>query len=113
MGGVDLKNNLVLDYEKKENEMVIKIIGEIDIFSATAFKKDIYTIIQKGERNIIFDCVDLKYIDSTGLGVFVSILKESKQQESDIKLTNLRSNILKLFVITGLDTIFNIEKEVI
>lgn len=108
-----MKNNLVLDFAKKENEMVIKIIGEIDIFSASVFKKDIYTIIQKGERNIIFDCKSLEYIDSTGLGVFVSILKESKQQESNIKLINVKSNVLKLFVITGLDTIFDIEKGVI
>ena len=45
-------------------------------------------------------------MDSTGLGVFVGALKKAKQDERDIHIFNIRDNIKKLFVITGLDKLF-------
>ena len=56
------------------------------------------------------DCRDLSYIDSTGLGVFASILKRTKEQGSEIVLVGLKNNIRKLFNITGLDKLFVIEE---
>ena len=54
------------------------------------------------------DCTRLNYIDSTGLGVFVAVLKKVKQIDRSITIENLKDSILKLFLITNLDSLFNI-----
>ena len=62
---------------------------------------------------MIIDCKELKYIDSTGLGVLIGVLKRIKDNNGNdsgnITITNLKPYIEKIFKITGLDKIFLIE----
>ena len=58
---------------------------------------------------MILDCGQLNYIDSTGLGVFVAVLKKVKQIGKKIQIENLKESTKKLFVITSLDGMFNIK----
>lgn len=105
-----MHNNLKLDIDRTDHGVVVAISGEIDIFSGPDFKTQMYEIFECGQKNVVFDCIKLEYIDSFGLGVFVSLLKKSKQQNLSMKLENVRNNIMKLFVITGLDKIIDIER---
>ena len=65
-------------------------------------------LIYERNTDLLIDGEGLEYIDSTGLGVLMSIYK--KLQEKGLKLTiiNLKPNIYKLFDITGLNKVFNI-----
>ena len=51
----------------------------------------------------------LKYIDSTGVGVIVGIMKNLRSKGKDIKILNARDNVKKIFNITGLDQIIKME----
>lgn len=84
-------------------------IGEIDIYTSPMFKDEVNKIIDKKINNIIINCNNLDYIDSTGLGVLIAILKRVREKNLNLELTNLKPNIYKLFDITGLNKIFNIE----
>ncbi len=105
-----MQNDFVLEISRQFDETVIQISGEIDIFSAPAFKEKVGGIIESGAAAVVFDCQGLEYIDSTGLGVFVSFLKKANQNDCALRLKNLKSSVLKLFVITGLDRILDIEE---
>jgi anti-sigma B factor antagonist len=59
--------------------------------------------------NMIIDCQDLKYIDSTGLGVLISALRRVKDHDGTITIRGLKPYIQKIFGITGLDKIFSLE----
>ncbi|MDK2933719.1 MAG: anti-sigma factor antagonist [Clostridiales bacterium] len=97
--------------EKKSNEVVVvELNGEIDISTVTELKDKLYAIIEKNNKDVRLDCENLTYIDSTGLGVLVGALKKVKNNNKDIYIVNLRSNIKKLFLITGLDNVFKIEE---
>lgn len=100
---LDIKSN---DGEKQ----VIEVKGEIDIYSAPGFKDKLYSRIDEGPGNIILDLSALEYIDSMGLGILVGALKRIKEREGKIVVQNPRSNIRKLFRITGLDKVFIIEE---
>lgn len=84
-------------------------IGEIDIHTSPMFKDEVNRIIDKKIINIVINCSSLDYIDSTGLGALIAILKRVKEKNLNLKIINLKPNIYKLFDITGLDKIFNIE----
>lgn len=92
-----------------DNYTIVTLTGEVDIYTSKNLKDRIYKIIEESTGNIIIECRELNYIDSTGLGIFVGALKESRQKNGVIKIINLKDNIKKLFVITGLDKLFVIE----
>lgn len=93
----------------EKNEIEVKPVGEIDIYTSPEFKKKIIEIIEIKPMNIIINGEELEYIDSTGLGSLMSILKKVKEKDLHIKIVNLRPSIYKLFDITGLNKVFNIE----
>lgn len=94
-------------YSKDDGgEYCMRLKGEIDIYTAAEFKKQLNVVIDENPGDLHIDCSELQYIDSTGLGVLIGALKRMKEQDRDIYLTNLKPNIRKLFSITGLDKIF-------
>ena len=51
-------------------------------------------------------------MDSTGLGVFIGALKSTKEYESEMRLVSMQDRVRRLFEITGLDSIMNIDTTV-
>lgn len=95
--------------EKYEQKTYINLAGEVDVYSAPNFKKNLYDIIDSQDLDVIIDCSDLNYIDSTGLGILVGALKRVKQYNRDVYIRKLKGNMKKLFLITGLDKVFILE----
>lgn len=97
---------------KNNNEKFIEIlpVGEIDIYTSPAFKDDVLNIINEENKDIVINAEKLDYLDSTGLGVIMSILKVIKEKNLSIKLINVKASIYKLFDITGFNKIFDIEE---
>lgn len=91
-------------------EDTITIAGEVDIYTAPDFKNSLYDIIGDGKRNVVLECGNLSYIDSTGLGILLGALKRVRQNERNVYVRNLKDNIRKLFKITGLDKVFVLEE---
>ncbi|MGI6697829.1 MAG: STAS domain-containing protein [Clostridiales bacterium] len=96
-------------YQNDGGRCVVKVKGEIDIYTAAEFKKQINAAIEEVAGDLHIDCSELQYMDSTGLGVLIGALKRMKEQGRNIYLENLRPNVRKLFAITGLDKIFILE----
>jgi len=57
-------------------------------------------------------CLDLRqvnFIDSTGLGMLVSVLKEAKEKGGQVSLVNPNREIQRLLQITGLERVFRVQ----
>lgn len=85
------------------------ITGEIDIYNSVKFKESLSHLIENKPIDIHIYCEKLEYIDSTGLGALVSILKKVRQYNGNIILSNLKPNVSKVFKITDLNKVFIIE----
>jgi len=103
--------SLEIKYSKtsENNYIEIKPIGEIDIYTSPEFKIKVIELVETKEINIIINGEELEYIDSTGLGVLMSIYKKIQENNLKIKIINLKPNIYKLFDITGLNKVFDIQ----
>ncbi len=101
----------ILEMQSHENEkfLYVKVAGEIDIFNSTQFKEALLDMIKDVKLDLKMDCAELNYIDSTGLGVLIAILKKVKTYDGEIYLTNIKPSLAKLFRITNLDKVFIIE----
>lgn len=97
------------DFNSKENIWNVTLVGELDVSSADVFKETLNNLVDENPQNIKIDLEKLDYIDSTGLGVMVGVLKRLKVNDKGIYLNNPKSNVRKVLEITGLDKIFNME----
>lgn len=87
----------------------VKLIGDVDIQSSQELKNNLNNMLDVSENDIKIDCESLSYIDSTGLGVLIGVLKRVKSTSNDITIFNAQNNINRLLSITGLDKIFIVE----
>lgn len=98
-------------FNEEKDAWVMEPEGEIDIYTSPSFKNKVLDSYMEKKTDIIIDGAKLEYIDSTGLGALISILKAIEEDEHKIHLINIKANIKKLFDITELDKLFIIRGE--
>ena len=91
-----------------DGELHIALAGDIDLGNAEAFYDAVMESYTAQKGNVVFECGDLNFIDSTTLGTFVKILKAVKSDGYALKISALQPKIKKLFVICSLDSIMEI-----
>lgn len=62
--------------------------------------------LEGGKKNIVVDLSDVKFMNSSGLGMLISGYTSVKNQDGVLKLANATEKINSLLVITKLITIF-------
>jgi anti-sigma B factor antagonist len=104
--------NLTLDVENGESTSVVSLAGEIDAYTAPQLKDALLPLMRQEGLIVEVDLEKVTYMDSTGLGIFISALKASKQYKSNLKLIRLNDRVYRLFEITGLTKIMDIDTTV-
>lgn len=99
--------NSVLDSQKNFWEVTLE--GELDVSTCDKLKEHLHGLVDKEVLDMKVNLEKLEYIDSTGLGVMIGVLKKLKVGNKEIYIVNPRSNVRKIFSITGLDKIFKVE----
>jgi len=97
-------------YHQEKDLWDVKITGEVDIYTSDKMKETLNEMVEEKKSEIQIDCKELSYIDSSGLGVLIGILKKLKEEDKNLVVLNARSNILKLLSITGLDKVFIVKE---
>jgi anti-sigma B factor antagonist len=97
-----------LEHRIVENILVVKLKGEtLDSRSAQEFQKQIFDLIQNEHYHLLLNLKKIQFIDSSGLGAIVTILKKILP-DSALKLCGLNKNVAFAFEITNLHKIFDI-----
>lgn len=93
--------------EKYKNVQLLNLSGSL---LAEVQSKDILDsvseLIQQGEANIVVDLKELKFINSSGLGMMLTILTKARKSGGDVVLANVPEQVNNLLVITKLTHIF-------
>jgi anti-sigma B factor antagonist len=81
--------------------------GEVDLYTAPAFKTELLSVIESGANSIVVDLSETTFIDSTGIGM---LLGARKRLSRGVQLSIVcdDKSILRVFEITRLDQIFRI-----
>ena len=96
-------------YLSEQNVWRIQIDNDLDLYNIPELEKLMNDCIAQKKIDFLLDCTNMSFIDSTGLGVLASFMKNVKEYDGKIKIIGLKAHIKKIFVITGLHTIFDIE----
>ena len=91
--------------------IVIEILQEsLDLTNIIKIKNDIDEAKKSVDLSnivrVIIDMQNVKYIDSSGIGILISIKKRFK---TDIYLKNTAENVCDVIKLTSLDNMFHLE----
>jgi anti-sigma B factor antagonist len=93
----------------KENDVVVvDVDGQLIVGNRQELKQKVLDELEGGERKFLIDFTNTGYIDSSGLGVLVSLSKKIREQSGELRLANLNEDLRTLFELTKLDTLFSI-----
>ena len=84
-----------------------RLAGEIDMSNAAEFRSTVSADVVEGQ-NLIFDCSELRFIDSTGMAALVEISRGLGEQ-GRLVLRSPRSSLVKAVRVLGLDRLPNLE----
>jgi anti-anti-sigma factor len=83
------------------DEATIRSIGE-----------ELFAILDKSEeRNVLLDFRAVQFMSSSTLGLLIRFAKRCKEFNAKLKLCGISAQILQVFKITGLDKVFDIQKD--
>lgn len=86
--------------------VVIALQGEVDLFNAPAFQKELIGWIEAGASRVVLDLQQATFFDSTALRVLLEGHRELRKRNGRISVVCDEPQIKKIFTITGLDELF-------
>lgn len=98
--------------KKHEGTIEVGLKGELDADNVSDLMRFFQEGEGRGETRIVLDLSDLEYIDSSGLGSFVRLMKESRASGGDVRLVNPTNEVRKVLELTRLNRVFDVRETV-
>ena len=93
---------------KKEGIIIFAVSGRMDLASGAKLKEEIKAHSDQQLVSIHLNLQEVEFINSSGLGALVSIMKEIRLLKGRLTLSNLAGYVQEIFDITQLSHIFEI-----
>ena len=103
--------NLSITTEAREDPLVMHASGDLDVYTAPQLKEALDKAGLDG-KTIVLNLSAVHFIDSAALGVLVATLQQSRAHDGDLYLVMDDPYLLKIFRITGFDSLFSIFPQV-
>jgi anti-anti-sigma factor len=96
--------------EEKDGAMVASFEGRLDTAASVQTAKDIEPLNACNGQDIILDCTQLEYISSSGLRLFLTVLKNAKPKGSKVFVKGLNNDLKSVFAMTGFINLFEFKE---
>lgn len=93
---------------REGDALVISVEGQLIVANRQELKQQVMDSLTDGDRRFVIDFSETGYIDSSGLGVLVSVSKKIREMGGALRLSGLNEDLRVLFELTKLDTLFDI-----
>lgn len=111
----------MLEYKSRQqgDVTILDLSGRISVGEALAFGPGsglilgqvIRELAEKGQKKILLNLKDVKYIDSSGVGDLVRSVTSLRRQGGDLKLLSPAPMVLEMLRITRLDRVLDIQND--
>lgn len=96
-------------------EDVIRIVtvapqGRLDTLRALEFRQQLQKIIDSGVKNLVLDLSQTPFIDSAGMAVLVSALKQCRERGGDARMVWPQADpVRRILSLTKFDRVFEMK----
>jgi anti-sigma B factor antagonist len=88
--------------------LVVKPLEKrLDAYLSADFKSGMISRIGSGNTRIVLDLSQVEFVDSSGLGAIISVLK-TLGDTGELALSGMRPNVMSLCRLTRMDRVFQI-----
>jgi anti-sigma B factor antagonist len=81
---------------------VLTIAGEVDLCTEGLLREAADDLVEQGCRELIIDCEDVSYLDSSGIRALVQIHQTLHERHGSLTIRRVDAHLRRLFDITGL-----------
>ena len=96
------------DIPNLEKGRLLCLEGSIDAYNSELLSQKLCDLFKKNICRFVVDCSNLKFISSSGMGVFLSIEDDLISSSGGLKFIKVPETILNVFQKVGLTDIFRI-----
>lgn len=86
----------------------LKDTNRLNALITEPVKEGLLEFFNKPNANLIFDLQGIKFIDSSGFGVFLSAMKAANNNYGQFKICNVDEEVMELFKLLQLHHVFEI-----
>jgi anti-sigma B factor antagonist len=87
---------------------VMNLRGRIDAASAHAFDTSLRDLIASGGLRILFNCEELRYVSSVGIGIFVECSKLASASGGYLSFAAMNPHVRNVFEMVGFVGLFHL-----
>lgn len=101
-------NDISISFSKPDENpevSVISVKGYVDTTTSTDLEESLKRLLGKGRFDIVIDLADVNYISSAGWGIFISEIKEIRENGGDLKLAAMIGDVYEVFELLEFQTI--------
>lgn len=81
---------------------VIELRGELDIATVDDFERSVQEASMALDGSITIDMAKLVFVDSTGVGGLLKVIKGLRNNSIEVKVTNVNPDVYEVFDLLGL-----------
>ncbi len=96
---------MIINIDENPDKITINVDGDIEMLSLTPFKNRVYDIARDKDTDIELDFANVDYIDSSGMGVILTLMKLQKKKEKKLSIVNCNNKIVKILQMSSLSDI--------
>ena len=99
-------------------EEIIRIVtiapqGRLDMLRALEFRKQLQAVLDSGAKNLVLDLSETPFLDSAGMAVLVSALKQCRERGGDARMVWPQAEPVKrILTLTKFDRVFEMKTSV-
>lgn len=93
----------MLLYEQNRNTLTIRLSGELDHSMAARIRNEVDALIMDSKaRRLVFDLNDLRFMDSSGIGLIIGRYKVMSRRGGSVAVSSPGAHIDRIFEMAGL-----------
>lgn len=104
----------MLNIEKVNDVLIISLPKDtkLNVTISQKFKQDVTKLIDQPGLKVIISLANIEYIDSSGFGSLLSVLRACKNNDAQLKLCNISPEVMELVKLLQLHSVFDIRNSI-
>lgn len=101
-----------IDIRSVTNIAVVTIVGSVDGSTADDLQSALRGYVADGHTQLVADLEGVDYTSSAGLRALLATVKDARQHGGDLRLAQIKPNVLKVLELSGFTSILKIYPDV-
>ena len=97
-----------LDARQKGKILDVAIHGELDVATTPQLCDEVERALANGVTEVLIDCRDLQFLDSTGVGALLDLLGQLRERGGVLILFGPMGPVAQTLEVTGLEREFHV-----